>query len=109
MACTHLLALAALASFDADQSGRSQWLSRLLPAGEGGNVLGRVPALGERRRTLVLVAHHDAAQTGLMWRHPWLAGVQTSRDVVPPFAAGTELGFLLVALGVLLAGRAALR
>jgi acetylornithine deacetylase/succinyl-diaminopimelate desuccinylase-like protein len=96
---SRLLALAALASFDADQTGRSQWLGRLMPSGEGANVVARVPAAGERRRTLVLVAHHDAAQTGLMWRHPWLAGVQTSRDVVPPFSAGTELGFALVALG----------
>ncbi len=70
-----------------------------MPAGEGANVVARVPARGASRRTLVLVAHHDAAQTGLMWRHPWLTGVQWSRDEVPPFAAGTELGFALVALG----------
>jgi Zn-dependent M28 family amino/carboxypeptidase len=67
-----------------------------------------VPAGGERRRTLVLVAHHDAAQTGLMWRHPWLAGVQPSPDVVPSFAAGPELGFVLVALGRRRAGAALL-
>jgi hypothetical protein len=93
------LALAALLSFDADQAGRSQWIGRLLPAGEGSNVLARVPARGSRRRTLVLVAHHDAAQTGLMWRHPWLAGMPRSRDEVSPFATGPELGFALVALG----------
>jgi Zn-dependent M28 family amino/carboxypeptidase len=29
--------------------------------------VGRLPAQGARTRTLVLVAHHDAAHTGLMW------------------------------------------
>jgi hypothetical protein len=94
-----LLALAALISFDADQSGRCQWLRHVVPGGEGANVVARVPAAGRRARTLVLVAHHDAAQTGLMWRHPWLTGIQFSRDVVPPFAGGPELGLALVALG----------
>lgn len=63
------LALAALISFDLDFSGRSQWVRRLLPSGEGTTVTARVAAGGERRRTVVLVAHHDAARTGLMW-HP---------------------------------------
>ena len=105
---SRVLAAAALASFDADQSGRSQWLGRLLPAGEGASVLARVPSAGPRRRTLVLVAHHDAAQTGLMWRHPWLAGGPLSRDAVAPFATGPELGFALVALGVRRLGSALL-
>jgi hypothetical protein len=100
------LAAAALLSFDADQSGRSQWLARLVPAGEGANVSGFVPARGERRRTLVLVAHHDAAQTGFAWRHPAVTGVGAMRalglvseDEVPSFAGAPELGFALVALG----------
>jgi hypothetical protein len=100
------LALAALASFDADQSGRSQWISRLLPTGEGANVVGCVPARGERRRTLVLVAHHDAAQTGFQWRHPALTGTAAlrrlglvSQDEVPAFAGLPELAFGLIALG----------
>jgi hypothetical protein len=97
-----------LLSFDADQSGRSQWLGRLLPAGEGASVLARVPSAGPRRRTLVLVAHHDAAQTGLMWRHPRLSGGVVSRDEVAPFAAAPELGFALVALGFRRLGRALL-
>jgi hypothetical protein len=101
-------ALAALVSFDADQSGKAQWLARLLPAGEGASALARVPCAGPRRRTLVLVAHHDAAQTGLMWRHAWLAGGRLSRDVVAPFAAVPELGLALVALGFKRAGRALL-
>jgi Peptidase family M28 len=60
-------ALAAAVSYGFEFSGRFQWARRLLPAGTGTNVLGRLPAGGERRRTLVLVAHHDAAHTGLVW------------------------------------------
>ncbi len=60
-------ALAAALSYDLDFSGRNQWLRRLLPGGTGTNVVARLPAAGERRRTLVLVAHHDAAHTGLIW------------------------------------------
>jgi hypothetical protein len=62
-----LLAAAALASFELEYSGRLQWLRRVLPAGEGFNVTGRLPAIGPAERMLVLVAHHDAARTGLMW------------------------------------------
>jgi peptidase M28-like protein len=102
------LALATLASYELEVSGRRPWVRRLLPRGTGDNVVALLPAHGPRRRTLVLVAHHDAAQTGLMWRHPWLAGLQWSRDEVPPFAAGSELGFLLVALGRRRAGAALL-
>ena len=62
-----LAAAAVLASFELEYSGRSQWLRGLLPAGEGTNVIARLPAIGAPTRTLVLVAHHDAARTGLMW------------------------------------------
>ena len=41
--------------------------------GAGDERGGRLPAQGRRARTVVLVAHHDAAQTGLMW-HPRLTG-----------------------------------
>ncbi|HEX8074069.1 MAG TPA: M28 family peptidase, partial [Thermoleophilaceae bacterium] len=72
----------------------------------------RVPARGPRRRTLVLMAHHDAAQTGLAWRHPWLGGVGLGaalarlRGAPPPdsmesFSAGPEAGFALAAAGSL--------
>jgi acetylornithine deacetylase/succinyl-diaminopimelate desuccinylase-like protein len=67
IAGSRALASAALASFELDYSGRSQWLRRLLPAGGGVNVTARLPATGQRRHTLVLVAHHDAAHSGLMW------------------------------------------
>lgn len=74
------LAAAALASYELDVSGRSQWLRRWLPTGEGANVVGRLPARGTRRATLVVVAHHDAARTGLIW-HPALtrAGARRRR------------------------------
>ena len=44
-----LPAAAALASFELDYSGRAQPLRRLLPAGEGANVVARLPARDERR------------------------------------------------------------
>jgi Peptidase family M28 len=67
-----------------------------------------VPGRGESRHTLVLVAHHDAANTGFMWRHPALWGPRRSRDVVPPIAGGSELGLALVALGLRRLGQAQL-
>jgi hypothetical protein len=61
------LALATLASYELEVSGRRPWSRRFLPQGIGDNVVALLPAPGERRRTLVLVAHHDAARTGWMW------------------------------------------
>jgi acetylornithine deacetylase/succinyl-diaminopimelate desuccinylase-like protein len=92
-----LPAAAALALFELDFSGRAQPLRRVLPAGEGANVIARVPAAGEARRTLVLVAHHDAAHTGLMW-HPALAGGAT-RHGRPPFSLLPELAMAAIAAG----------
>ena len=63
-----VLAGATFASLDLEVSGRLQWVRRLLPAGEGANAVARVPAAGEKRATLVLLAHVDAAHTGLLWR-----------------------------------------
>jgi hypothetical protein len=114
-----ILALASLVSFELDLGGRRQWLARLAPAGEGANAVGRVPARGERRRTLVLVAHHDAAQTGLAWRHPWIGGVGARAalarltgapppDSMESFSAGPEAGFALAAAGAI-GGRPRLR
>ncbi|HEX8648116.1 MAG TPA: M28 family peptidase [Thermoleophilaceae bacterium] len=64
-----LLALAALASYEADVTGRNRWIRRLLPRGHGATVEARISARGEPRRTLVLTAHHDAAHMGWVW-HP---------------------------------------
>ncbi|WP_062992973.1 M28 family metallopeptidase [Nocardia anaemiae] len=58
---------AVAASYELDVSGRSQWSRRFLPGARGTSVSARIPAAAEARRHLVLVAHHDAAQTGLVW------------------------------------------
>ena len=62
-------ALALLASLELDASGRFTWVDRLLPSGQGTNAFGRIPPRGggAAERTLVIVAHHDAARTGLVW------------------------------------------
>jgi len=93
-----LPAVAALAGFELDYSGRARPLRRLLPTGEGANVVGRIPSRGPRARTLVLVAHHDAAHTGLMW-HPALAGAGGSESGRPSFAVLPELAMAAIAFG----------
>ena len=62
-----LLRAAALVSYELDQSGRVQWVQRVLPKGDGVNVVARVPAKAAAERTFVLVAHLDAQRTGLIW------------------------------------------
>lgn len=60
--------------------------------------MGRIPSRGPREGTLVLVAHHDAAHTGLMW-HPALAGTGGSRSGRPSFALLPELAMAAMAVG----------
>jgi peptidase M28-like protein len=91
------LPTAALASLELDASGRNQWLRRVLPASEGTNVIARIPAGEEPRRTLVLVAHHDAARTGISW-HPRLVALGVRPGVMPPRMGPVALGFALAAL-----------
>ncbi|NLT07451.1 MAG: M28 family peptidase [Solirubrobacterales bacterium] len=95
-----LPAAAALAGFELDYSGRAQPLRRLLPAGEGANVIARIPAdpSAQRRRKVVIVAHHDAAHTGLMW-HPRLAEPGARPDGRPPFSLLPELAMAAIAVG----------
>ncbi len=93
-----LPAAAALVGFELDYSGRAQPLRRLLPAGEGANVVGRISSHGTRERTLVLVAHHDAAHTGLMW-NPALTGAGASEHGRPSFALLPELAMAALAVG----------
>jgi hypothetical protein len=105
------LAAAALTSFELDLGGRSQWLRTVVPAGDGLNATGRVPAAGERRRTLVLVAHHDTAHTGIAWKNPSLigvgtrerlarlAGVEADPDVMDSPSTGPKLAFAAIAAG----------
>lgn len=103
------LAAGALVSCEREVSGASQWLRRLLPGGEGANVVGRLAAAGRRRATLVLVAHHDAANTGLPW-HPRIVAAGARRHLrrlrVDPFMAPLELAFGLAAAGGLVRKRA---
>jgi hypothetical protein len=106
------LAAATLCSYEMEVSGAGQWLRRLLPGGEGANVIARVPAAGRRRATLVLVAHHDAANTGLIWS-PAAVKAGGARHLrrrrVDPFMAPMELSLCLAAAGSLFGrkGRAA--
>jgi hypothetical protein len=111
-----LPAALALAGFELEYSGRAQPLRRLLPKTEGANVVGRIPAApddggpisadmrpksahrGGGPRTLVLVAHHDAAHTGLMW-DPRLSEHGAKRDGRPPFSLLAELAMAAMAAG----------
>jgi acetylornithine deacetylase/succinyl-diaminopimelate desuccinylase-like protein len=87
---------ASLVSLELELSGRSRWLGRFLPAGEAANVVARIPAAGEPERTIVLIAHHDAAPTGLFWRLP---------RVNAPFALPWEIATAAIALGCLAGSR----
>lgn len=55
-------------SYELEVAGRSQWIRRFIPARRGTSATARIPAIGESHRTVVVVAHHDAAHTGWMWR-----------------------------------------
>jgi acetylornithine deacetylase/succinyl-diaminopimelate desuccinylase-like protein len=92
------LARLAGVSYALDFSGRLQWSRPLLPRGEGANVVARVHPRGPRERTLILLAHIDAAQTGLMW-HPAFTGLWrkvAKRTGKSPSPATTALvGFAL--------------
>jgi acetylornithine deacetylase/succinyl-diaminopimelate desuccinylase-like protein len=61
-------------SYEMEVSGRNQWVRRFLPAGQGTSVAARIPAAATPRRTVVLVAHHDGAHTGLVWHPATVAG-----------------------------------
>jgi hypothetical protein len=64
-----LLALGALVSLERDASGRSPWRRRIAGGAQGANAIATVAPTGERLQTVVIVAHLDAARTGLAW-HP---------------------------------------
>ncbi|MGW6426271.1 M28 family metallopeptidase [Nocardia sp. NPDC055053] len=68
------LSLAAAVSYELEVSGRWQWIRRVLPSRPGASVSARLPAAGLPSRTLVLVAHHDAAHNGIVW-HPRVVAV----------------------------------
>ena len=103
------LATGALASFELDVSGKSQWSARFLPGGEGANVVARVPAAGTAERTLVLIAHHDAARTGWLWRGPLIKlAFRHAQERGGPHSvsAGAHVAFAAIALGCLTGLRA---
>ncbi len=49
------------------------WASRIVLQEESQNVVGRIPASGQSRRTVVLAAHYDTSRTGLVFQ-PRLVG-----------------------------------
>ena len=111
------LALAAGASLELELGGRLQWLADVLPSETGCSVVGRVPARAAPRRRLVLVAHLDAAQTGLAWRivernartrAAGLPGWAPHADVMTSPASTPKVALALVAAGCL-TGRAPVR
>ncbi len=66
------LALGAAVSLERDASGRAPWRRRVIGGGRGANAVGVIPPRADERATVVLVAHLDAAKTGLAW-NPALA------------------------------------
>jgi hypothetical protein len=102
------LAAGAMASYELELSGRNQWTARFLPSGEGANVVARVPAAGPAERTIVLVAHHDAARTGWLWRSPFMKLAYRharERGGPRPLGGSAHAAFALVALGCLTGAR----
>lgn len=62
-----LVALGALVSLERDASGRSPWRRRITGGAQGANAFATVAPSGDRLQTVVIVAHLDAAKTGLAW------------------------------------------
>ena len=92
-----LSALAAV-SYELESSGRRQWLPRLLPSGQGCNVVARIPGRGGSTRTFVLVAHLDAQRSGLMWSRAIVeagAGRRVGARAMAPAGALATLALVL--------------
>lgn len=105
------LAAAAAAGMASDYPPGKRILRRLLPRRTTYNVVCEIgPA--EAERTVVLIAHHDAAHSGLIF-HPRLPhvanrlGLIENQDTSPPLMAPVLGGPALAALGAL-SGRRAL-
>ncbi len=108
-------AIAAAAIWD-DVGGGQLWFRRaLLPHRDTFNVLGEAGD-PDGAETVVVVAHHDAAHSGLVF-HPALPRLFAERfpeqhersEQSAPIMYGTWLGPVLVALGALLGRRGLLR
>jgi peptidase M28-like protein len=102
------LTAATLVSFEADATGRSFWLRKRLPGRRRGtSVEARIPAVGRARRTVVVVAHHDAAHNGFVW-HPLMLEAgrrRAARTGTTPSYSSLPMAAMLVAA----AGSTALR
>jgi hypothetical protein len=99
------LAAAAAAGMASDFPPGKRWLRRLLPRRTTYNVVCELgPADAER--TIVLIAHHDAAHSGIVF-HPKLPhianrlGLIERSDTSPPLMAPVVGGPVLAALGAL--------
>lgn len=97
-------ALGGLVHLELDASGRAALLDPLLARGDGATVVGRVaPADGApARRTFVVVAHHDAARTGLVWSPRVVepgARRRLATRTMQPLLALPALALALVAVG----------
>jgi acetylornithine deacetylase/succinyl-diaminopimelate desuccinylase-like protein len=107
-----LLALGALISLERDASGRSPWRRRLVDGAEGASAFGRVPASGERRGSVVIVAHIDTAKTGLAW-HPRVTQFGAQRNLskrrMEPVVGLQALAIAASALAALLPRRSPAR
>jgi Peptidase family M28 len=98
-------AVAAMAavSLEADATGRSFKVRNLLPGRrQGTNVEARIPAAGLARRTVVVVAHHDAAHNGFVW-HPTAVGagrrLAAATGTTPAYMGLPAMAMLAVAAG----------
>lgn len=99
------LAAGAAAGMASDYPPGKRWLRRALPGRTTYNVVCELgPA--EAERTVVLIAHHDAAHSGLIF-HPELPqiadrlGLVEGQDTSPPLMAPVVGGPVLAALGAL--------
>jgi Peptidase family M28 len=108
-----VLAAGAAAGIASDYPPGPRWLRRFLPTRTTYNVVCELgPA--EAERTVVLIAHHDAARSGLVF-HPELPkiadrlGLIERSDTSPPLMAPVVGGPVLAALGALTGRRALAR
>jgi acetylornithine deacetylase/succinyl-diaminopimelate desuccinylase-like protein len=102
------VAAATLASYELELSGKSHWTGRFLPAGEGTNVVARIPAAGQAERTIVFAAHHDTARGGWLWHSPLMRSATSGaheRGGPRPLGLGAQQLMALVALGCLTGSR----
>lgn len=87
-------------SYALESNRRGLILRSLFPSINSQNLLAIQPAKGTRRKRLVLIAHSDAAYTGMMF-HPSLIKVATKPPPAPLWFLGKQLGVATVAIAVM--------